>query len=156
MARKAAAEQVIIPETDITNSNVRVWVVTTARCVVCRRVRQVSLFFTSMMANLPTAVLLRPAAVLHLRLCCGYFLSTVAVHDVRLPSLKYFRCVNSAQTAGGGQHRVLPTPTHPEAVEYFSLHVDCRKRVPEVAKCSINPEELREVAFDIVASSEQL
>ncbi|CAM9855222.1 unnamed protein product, partial [Ectocarpus fasciculatus] len=30
LARKAAAEQVLIPETDITNSRVRVWVVTTA------------------------------------------------------------------------------------------------------------------------------
>lgn len=34
LARKAAAEQVIIPETDITNSDVRVWVVTTARWVL--------------------------------------------------------------------------------------------------------------------------
>lgn len=37
MARKAAAEQVLIPETDITNSDVRVWVVTTARCVLVFR-----------------------------------------------------------------------------------------------------------------------
>lgn len=33
-ARKAAVEQEVIPETDIGNSAVRVWVVTTARYVI--------------------------------------------------------------------------------------------------------------------------